>query len=191
MDRWNRWLPAMAGMLLLTSVSSAAQNPVTVDLRPARDNPPSPAMGDNLRFSSTITNTGAVSIEGIVAWISLVEIDAGNEQPMDLEDWSAQKAVTGAVLSPGESLKTDWPMRLIKRGDYRVVVSMTDRGGRRVNTSPIVQFHVREKPVLQAGRVVWVAAVIPFLISGWMVFNKTRQRRQRTRFEGPVPHQTV
>ena len=70
---------------------------------------------------------------------------------MDLEDWSAQKAVTGAVLNPGQSLKTDWPMRLIKGGDFRVVVSITDRGGRQVTTSPIVQFHVRQKPVLQAG----------------------------------------
>jgi hypothetical protein len=111
--------------------------------------------------------------------ISLVEIDPGNEQPVDLEDWSAHKAVTGASLKPGESLHTDWPMRLIKGGDYRVVVSVTDRGGRQVYTSPTVQFHVRQKPVLQAGRVLPVAAGIPLLLIGLMVFNRTKQRLRR------------
>lgn len=133
-------------------------------------------MGDNLRFWSTIVNTGTTPIHGLVAWISLVEIDPGNEQPVDLEDWSAHKSVTGASLEPGQSLRTDWPMRLIKGGNYRVVVSVTDRGGRQVFTSPTVQFHVRRKPVLQAGRVVPVAGAIPLLIIGLMVFNKTRQR---------------
>ena len=185
MKQWNNWLPVMTGIFLLAVVASTAQAVVTVDLQPDKSNPRSPAMGDTLRFLSTITNTGAASIKGLVAWISLVEIDAGNEQPMDLEDWSAQKAVTGAVLSAGQCLRTDWPMRLIKPGDYRVVISMTDRDGRRVTTSPIVQFHVNQKPVLQTGRVVLVAVVIPFLLTGWMVFNKTRQRRQRNQCGRP------
>ena len=136
-------------------------------------------MGDHLRFWSTITNTGEKPIEGLVAWISLVEIDPGNEQPVDLEDWSALKAVTGASLKPGESLRTDWPMRLIKGGDYRVVVSVTDRGSHTVFTSPTIQFHVRQKPVLQAGRVLPVAAGVPLLIVGLMVFNKARRHHEK------------
>ena len=170
------WLAAIAALLTLVVLASAAQAALRVDLRQDRDNPRTPAMGDPMRFSSTITNMGTDSVEGLVAWISLVEIDAGNEQPVDLEDWSASKAVTGAVLGPGQTLKTDWPMRLIKSGDYRVVVSLTDRGGRQVTTSPIVQFHVRPKPVLQAKRVVAVAAAVPLLICGWMVFNPFRRK---------------
>jgi hypothetical protein len=178
MRRWNRLWSAMLSIFLLAAVSATAQASVTIDLRPDGDNPPSPAMGDHLRFSSTITNAGATPIEGLVAWISLVEIDAGNEQPVDLEDWSAQKAVTGAVLNPGQSLKTDWPMRLIKGGDYRVVVSITDRGGRQVITSPIVQLHIRQKPVLQAGRVLPVAVGVPLLVISLMIFNKSISRRR-------------
>jgi len=169
-------LTAIVSTLLFATVSSAAQVPVALDLHPDQKNPASPVMGDHLRFWSTITNTGSTPIEGLVAWISLVEIDPGNEQPVDLEDWSAHKAITGASLGPSQSLRTDWPMRLIKGGDYRVVVSVTDRGGRQVYTSPTVQFHVRQKPVLQAGRVLPVAAAIPMLLIGLMVFNKTRQR---------------
>jgi hypothetical protein len=74
-------------------------------------------------------------------------------------------------------------MRLIKGGDYRVVVSVTDRGGRQVFTSPTVQFHVRQKPVLKAGRVLPVAVGIPLLFIGLMVFNMTKQRSRRRKYE--------
>ena len=170
-------LISIVSTVLFTAASAAAQAPVALDLHPDGENPAAPVMGDHLRFWSTITNTGSTPIEGLVAWISLVEIDPGNEQPVDLEDWSAQKAVTGASLKPGESLRTDWPMRLIKGGDYRVVVSATDRGGRQVFTSPTVQFHVRQKPVLQGERVLPVAAGMPLLLIGLMVFKKTGKRR--------------
>jgi len=176
-------LTAIVSTLLFTAVSVLAQAPVSLDLQPDEKNPASPVMGDHLQFWSTITNSGASPVEGLVAWISLVEIDPGNEQPVDLEDWSAHKAVTGARLKPGESLRTDWPMRLIKGGDYRVVISVTDRGGRQVYTSPTVQFHVRQKPVLQAGRVLPVAVGIPLLFIGLMVFNKTKQRSRRRKYE--------
>lgn len=172
-------LTAIVSTILFTAVSVSAQSPVSLDLQPDGNNPASPVMGDHLQFWSTITNTGTSAMDGLVAWISLVEIDPGNEQPVDLEDWSAHKAITGASLGPGQSLRTDWPMRLIKGGDYRVVVSVTDRGGRQVYTSRTVQFHVRQKPVLQAGRVLPVAAGIPLLILGLMVFNKAKRRHQR------------
>ena len=176
MSIWKTLLAAILSTLLFVSVAGAAQSPVSLNLQPDAKNPASPVMGDHLRFWSTITNTGSAPIEGLVAWISLVEIDQGNEQPVDLEDWSAHKAVTGASLKPGESLRTDWPMRLIKGGDYRVVVSITDRGGRQVYTSPTVQFHVRRKPVLQAGRVLPVAAGAPLLFIGLIIFNRTKKR---------------
>jgi hypothetical protein len=172
MKIWNPLLLVIFATLLIVPVSRAAPSPVSLDLRPDGENPALPVMGDHLRFWSTIANTGESPIDGLVAWISLVEIDPGNEQPVDLEDWSAHKAVTGVSLKPGQSLRTDWPMRLIKGGDYRVVVSVTDRGGRQVFTSPTVQFHVRQKAVLQVGRVIPVAAVIPLLIAALMVFNK-------------------
>jgi hypothetical protein len=171
---------AILATLLWAAVSTAAQAPVTVVLQPDGKNPESPAMGDRLQFWSTITNKGPAPLEGMVAWISLVEIDPGHEQPVDLEDWSAHKALTGASLEPGQHLLTNWPMRLIKEGDYRVVISITDRNDRQVYTSPAVQFHVRPKPVLKAGRVLPVAAVIPLGIIGLMVFSRTKlHRRER------------
>ena len=179
MKKCKNILFAMVTMVLIAAASSAAEAPLILNLRPDNNNPSAPVMGDRLRFWSTIMNTGADPTEGLVAWISLVEIDPSNEQPVDLEDWSAHKAVTGAALEPGQSLRTDWPMRLIKGGDYRVVVSVTDRGSHSVFTSPTIQFHVRQKPMLQAGRVLAVAAGIPLLIVGLMIFNKAKKRRKK------------
>jgi hypothetical protein len=176
MKPWQTLLTVILSTFLFVSISGAAQSPVSLDLQQDGKNPASPVMGDNLKFWSSIANTGSSPIEGLVAWISLVEIDPGNEQPMDLEDWSAHKAVTGAFLEPGQSLRTDWPMRLIKGGDYRVVVSVTDRGGRQVYTSPTVQFHVRQKPVLQTGRLLPVVAAMPLLFLGLLIFNRAKQR---------------
>lgn len=182
MKKWNMLWRGILLVFLLTSVYKAAEAPISLDLKPAGGNPASPVMGDHLQFRSTLVNTGSSPIEGLVAWISLVEIDPGHEQPVDLEDWSAHKAVTGARLKPGESLQTDWPMRLIKGGDYRVVVSVTDRGGREVFTSPTVQFHVRQKAVLQAGRVIPVAIGIPLLLMGLIFFNKTKRGFRRRKW---------
>jgi len=180
MNLWKHFLSALSAMTLFASIAFADQAPLTIDLRPDDQNPSAPTMGDNLRFWSIISNTGIKPIEGLVAWIGLVEIDPGNEQPVDLEDWSAHKAITGASIGRGESLRTDWPIRLIKGGDYRVVVSATDRDSHSVFTSATIQFHVRQKSVLQTKRVLPVAAGVPLLIVGLMIFNKAKRRFSAT-----------
>ncbi len=85
--------------------------------------------------------TAATPVDGLIAWISLVQIDKGKEQPVDLEDWSAHKAVTAASLAPGQSLETDWPMRLIQAGTYRVVVSAVSRERRGPDGQPLRRLH--------------------------------------------------
>ncbi len=71
---------------------------------------------------------GGSPLDGVVAWISLVQTDKGKEQPIYLEDWSAHKAITAQTLQPGETVETDWPMRLIQAGTYRDVISRHPRG---------------------------------------------------------------
>ena len=41
----------------------------------------------------------------MIAWLSLVQVDLGKEQPVDLEDWSAHKVVTIASLAPGQAVE--------------------------------------------------------------------------------------
>ncbi len=167
----------LAGALLLSgSLASAAS--LQLQLQADTANPAQPTMGDWMHFNSVISNTGQQPIEGLVAWISLVEVTPGKEQPMDLEDWSAHKAVTGTTLQPGATLNTQWPIRLIQSGDYRVVISTTDRNNKTVFTSPTLQFHVTQKPVVESTRILPVALGIPLLIGGLLGVQRYRRRHK-------------
>ncbi len=163
---------------LSLAASGATADTLTVDLRPSGDNPASPQMGDNLSYHSAIRNVGAGTVDGLIAWISLVQVDKGKEQPVDLEDWSAHKAVTEASLKPGGVIETDWPIRLIQAGQYRVVISAATRTGEALVTSPFADFSVRQKPVVESQRVMPVAFGIPLILLLAMirVWRKTKVR---------------
>jgi hypothetical protein len=159
-------------LVLSLCTGAACAAPPEITLSPDKQNPGSPQMGDRLIFHSAISNTGKTPAEGVVAWISLVQIDPGHEQPMDLEDWSAQKAVTQAVIPPGQQLLVDWPLRLIQAGTYRIVVSAVERNTPQVITSPFEDFQVRRKPVVKPGRILPVAVGVPLLLLGVMVVRR-------------------
>lgn len=156
------------------SASAASAESLSVGLRPGGANPAAPQMGDNLSFHTAIRNDGSAPVEGLIAWISLVQIDKGKEQPVDLEDWSAHKAVTATSLAPGQTLETDWPMRLIQAGKYRVVVSAVGRDSAGLVASPFADFTVRQKPVVESRRVLPVALGLPLLIAGAMLWRRRR-----------------
>jgi hypothetical protein len=162
--------------LILVSATAYA-GPIEVTLEAASSNPTTPRMGDRLAFHSVIRNTGAQSVNGLIAWISLLRIDPGNEQPVDLEDWSAQKALTVDELAPGVTLTANWPMRLINAGTYRVVVSTVTRDAQGIITSPALDFSVAPKPVVESRRVLPVALGIPFLL-GLAAFLRRWQGRK-------------
>lgn len=162
----------------LTLASSAAfAGPLAVDLQPATSNPATPQMGDHLEFRSVIRNTGSNTIDGVIAWISLVQVDKGKEQPVDLEDWSAHKAVAQQMLAPGASIETKWPMRLIQSGHYRVVVSAVTRDGSELTPSPFSDFTVKSKPVVESVRVLPVAFGVPAIVALGFLFAWRRRAR--------------
>lgn len=163
--------------LMLLGVGNAwAADSLNISLVPDQANSPSPQMGDWLKFHSVVSNPGTQPAHGIVAWISLVQVDPGQEQPVDLEDWSAHKAVTQAVLLPGQQVTVEWPMRLIQAGAYRVVISAVDRETGHVMTSPFVDFQVRRKPVVESSRILPVAFGIPALLLGVVGWRRYRSR---------------
>jgi hypothetical protein len=169
---------SVAGMLLVSLAATTAATPearLSVALAPAADNPTSPQMGDHLAFSSVIRNDSPALVDGVIAWISLVRTDPGEEQPVDLEDWSAHKAVAAATLAPGQAMHTDWPMRLIQSGHYRVVVSASSWAGGMLAVSPLVDFVVRPKPVVESVRVLPVAFGMPLLLGGLLTLRLRRR----------------
>ena len=169
-----RILSAMALLVLLTAAPAMAG--LAASLAPAPGNPDTPRMGDRIRFQTSIRNTGTMPEHGLVAWISLLQTDPGKEQPVDLEDWSAHKAVTAATLEPGQTVNATWPVRLIAAGHYRLVVCLASRETRELVTSPVVAFTVRSKPVVASARVLPVALGLPLLLGGVLVWRWRQSR---------------
>lgn len=154
----------------------ATAAPLEISLVPAAQNPAQPEMGNWLKFHSEIKNTGSQALSGLVVWISLVQVDPGKEQPVDLEDWSAHKAVVRSALKPGESFSVDWPIRLIQAGNYRVVISAAERSASTIFASPFADFNVKRKPTVESKRILPVALGVPLLIA---IYTGWRLRRRR------------
>lgn len=170
--------PALLGLASIALSQPAAADDLSIRIAPSASNPADPQMGDHLALQTRITNTGTASIDGVIAWLSIVRVDPGQEAPIGLEDWSAEKAVTQASLAPGETIATNWPMRLIQEGHYRAVVSAASRDGSVLAASPFMDFSVRAKPVVQSARVIPVAAGVPLLLM--MLFFFRRRASART-----------
>jgi hypothetical protein len=167
----------IAGLLLLLlqlPAPPAAAADLEITLTPASDNPLQPQMGDRLGFHSVIRNTGRAPVAGLVAWLSLIRTDAGNEQPVDLEDWSAHRAAAAASLAPGQAIESDWPLRLIDAGTYSVFVCAMTRDGSALVASPVAEIVVREKPVVESGRVLAIALGLPALIAAALFWRWRR-----------------
>lgn len=167
-------LAAAFAALVAMSPSGAEAAELAISISPAAGNPDSPQMGDRISYETQITNTGANPVDGLISWLSIVRVDKGKEAPIGLEDWSAEKAVTRASLAPGETIRTDWPMRLIQDGHYRVVVSAASRSGSVLAASPFADFTVRAKPVVQSARVLPVAAGMPILLVLFFLYRRRR-----------------
>ncbi len=173
MKKTALWLGAC--LLLIGANATWAAVPMEITLVADNANPQSPQMGDHMKFISTIKNSGNAPAQGVVAWISLVQVDSGNEQPVDLEDWSAHKAVTQASLAPGGQITVEWPMRLIQAGDYRVVISAVERSTQHIITSPFIDFHIKRKPVVESQRILPVAFGVPLML-GVLILWRIRKR---------------
>jgi len=162
--------------VLLGGASAWAEAPVQITLTPDPHNPAQPKMGDWLKFHSVIKNTGRQPVSGLVVWISLVQVDPGKEQPVDLEDWSAHKAALRPSLAPGQSFSVDWPIRLIQAGNYRVVISAAERTASTLLASPFADFHVERKPTIESRRILPVALGMPLLIAAFAGWRLRRRR---------------
>jgi hypothetical protein len=172
-----------AAFLLAAGLSAGAARaaPLKVELIPSPSNPNTPHMGDVLAFRGVIRNDGRTPISGVIAWVSLLEVDPGKEQPVDLEDWSAQRATTLPGIAPGQTAETGWHLRLIQSGRYRIsVIAATTGDAVERNPSPMmspfVAFTVASKPVVETGRVLPIASGVPLVIGAMLLWRAARGR---------------
>ncbi len=122
-------------------------------------------MGDTPAFIGTVTNVGEMSLKGLVVYLSLVSLEPGNEHPVDLEDWSAEKAIRIDLLSPGETSTHPWSMRLIQAGKFGVALTVVDPKEKQPIVSHLVPFDVQSKPMLDSRGILFVAIGEPLLLS--------------------------
>ena len=66
-------------------------------------------MGDKITYVGTITNNSDKAVDNIIAYISLANVTQGKESPMDLEDWSANKAIKVDAIPPHGTYKGNGP----------------------------------------------------------------------------------
>jgi hypothetical protein len=121
-------------------------------------------MGDTPSFNGAVTNLSRQSIRGLVVYLSLVSLNPGHEEPLDLEDWSAQKAVRLEQLPAGATEYQKWTMRLIQAGKFGVALTVVDPKENKPVISDLVPFEVRIKPTLVSGRILPVAIGVPMLL---------------------------
>jgi len=147
--------------LAVGTCHAEGQSPILVDIQ----GPAQPLkMGDTPTFKGSVTNVGNHELSGLVVYLSLVSLKPGAEHPVDLEDWSAQKAVRISKLGPGQINTQDWPMRLIEAGRFGVALTVVDPDEKQPVVSNLVIFNIQPKPTLSSSRIIPVAIGEPLFL---------------------------
>lgn len=133
-------------------------------------------MGDTPIFTGKVTNHSTKTFKNLVVYLSLVSLQPGREHPVDLEDWSARKAIHLDHLAPGQTAVQQWKMRLIKSGPFGAALTIVNPASVQPHISPLAMFNVAPKPTVLAGRIFPVALGIPLFFAGlFLLILRTRR----------------
>ena len=133
--------------------------------------------GQYVRLRAKITNPTNRTLKDTVAYVSLVDLTKGQQAPVDLEDWSAHRAITVSSLSPGQSRNVSWSLRLVKGGNYAIYANAIGRDSTRAAVGQEVPLFVKTKRNLNPGSVLPVALGVPVL-AGAALFGPVFLRRR-------------
>jgi len=155
-----------------TSASAASRIAVSI-------NPPfiQANMGDKITYVGTITNNSDRAVNNIIAYISLVNVTPGKEAPLDLEDWSANKAIKVDTIPPRGTYEGQWPMRLIDSGSYVAYITVVDKNDNTPLSSDMSHLEIKRILRLNPNNVLPVAIGEPVFIG--MVFMVIAFRRRK------------
>jgi hypothetical protein len=134
-------------------------------------------MGDRITYTGTITNNSDKPIANIIAYISLANVTQGKEAPMDLEDWSANKAIKIDTIPPRGTYTGQWPMRLIDSGSYVAYITVVDKNIATPISSAISPLEIKRLIRLNPHNILPVAIGEPVLIGA--VFMLIAFRREK------------
>jgi hypothetical protein len=182
--RWANWASStteIAAGLSGGSVGPSRAEPIKAELIPCPATLPPRTLVMLWAFMLSSAIRGKTPVSGVIAWIGLLEVNSGKEQPVDLEDWSAQETTTLPGIAPGQTAETEWRLRLIQSGSYRIAVMAAATGdalGRNSSpvASPFAAFTVASKPVVETGRVLPIASGVPLVIGTMLLWRAARGR---------------
>jgi hypothetical protein len=142
----------------------AKPDPVDVSLNRARVDT---RLGESFSFKSTISNTRATSMEGLVAHLNIVGLSEGIY--VDPEDWSDERTKRLPTLGPGQSLDVSWSVKAVTGGEaaiYVVVLPGKDPSSapEGLAVSPALDVQIEERRTINSGGVLWLALGVPALL---------------------------
>ena len=134
-------------------------------------------MGDKITYTGTITNNSDKTVTDIIAYISLANVTKGQESPMDLEDWSANKAIKVDAIPAHGTYEGKWPMRLIDSGSYVAYVMVVDKNDDIPVSSAMSRLEINRVLRLNPNNVLPVALGEPILIGTVFLFISFKRRK--------------
>jgi hypothetical protein len=137
-------------------------------------------MGDKITYVGTITNNSDKAVNNLIAYISLANVTSGKEAPMDLEDWSANKAIKVDAIPPHGTYEGKWPMRLIDSGSYVAYITVVDKNNDIPISSTMSHLEIKRILRLNPNNVLPVAVGEPILI-GFVFMLIAFKRRTRVK----------
>ncbi len=157
-----------------SAAQTSSSAPVKIE---SPSTPLSGTAGQYVNLPATITNTSGKPVNDLVAYVTLVEITSGQQAPVDLEDWSAHRAVTFGSLAPGETKNASWDLRLIKGGEYIVYAAAIAKDSSQAAVGSEIPLSVTAQKNLNPGGVLPVALGVPMLV-GTALFAPLFWRRK-------------
>ena len=166
--------PAVAGAAGTSSRVELTTSPARVSTR----------LGDTVAIESTLRNTSALPLRGLVAHLNVVSLTRGVY--VDPEDWSDQRTQYPAPIAAGRSAKLVWKVKAVNGGEFAVyVVALPGRSaaaaGRPLAVSPAVAVHATERRTLTAGGALPVVLIVPGVLALLTVGIRRRRRRPAPR----------
>jgi hypothetical protein len=134
-------------------------------------------MGDKITYTGMITNHSDRAVNNIIAYISLANITPGKEAPLDLEDWSANKAIKVDTIAPHGTYEGQWPIRLIDSGSYVAYITVVDKNDNTPISSTMSHLEIKRVLRLNPNNVLPVAIGEPLGLG--MVFMLVALRRRK------------
>jgi hypothetical protein len=135
-------------------------------------------MGDKITYTGTIANNSDKTVNNIIAYISLADVTQGKEAPMDLEDWSANKAIKVDAIPPHGTCEGKWPMRLIDSGSYVAYITVVDKNDNSPVSSAMSHLEVKRIIRLNPHNILPVAIGEPILIGVVFMLIALKRRRK-------------